>query len=97
MKARIYNAFAGLDVRGPARSEEMYARWVEKLATREWADELVVVSVALELGVRITVIPYTPPLQNVQWVIRPYGPEDAEHVLYLGNNDVHYVYLSKAH
>ena len=35
MKARIYNAFAGLDTRGPARTEQMYARWVEKLSTKE--------------------------------------------------------------
>ncbi len=96
VKARIYNAFAGLDIRGPARTEQMYARWVEKLATREYADELVLLCVAVELGIRLTVIPYTPPLANSQWAITAYGPEAAEHVIYLGNNDVHYVYLSQA-
>ena len=96
MKARIYNAFAGLGVRGPARTEQMYTRWVEKLATREYADELVLLCVAMELGVRITVIPYTPPLANAQWAMTTYGPEGGDHVLFLGNNDVHYVYLSQA-
>ncbi len=96
VKARIYNAFAGLDIRGPARTEQMYARWVEKLATREYADELVLLCVAMELGVRITVIPYTPPLANTQWAITTYGPAGADHVLYFGNNDVRYVYLSYA-
>ena len=95
MKARIYQAFAGLDIRGPARTEQMYARWVQKLATREYADELVLLCVAMELGIRITVIPYTPPVANAPWAITAYGPEGAEHVLYLGNNDVHYVYLSR--
>ena len=95
MKARIYRAFACLDVRGPARTEEMYARWVQKLATREYADELVVLSVALELGIRITIIPYTPPVALAQWAPSTYGPEGAEHVIHLGNNDVHYVYLSQ--
>ena len=42
MKARIYQAFAGLDVGGRARTEAMYTRWVQRLATREYADELVV-------------------------------------------------------
>ena len=55
MKARIYQAFAGLDVGGRARTEAMYTRWVQRLATREYADELVVLCVALELAVRITI------------------------------------------
>ena len=38
----------------------MYLRWVQKLATKEYADELVVLCVALELDIRITIIPYTP-------------------------------------
>ena len=48
---------------------------------------------ALELGVRITIIPYTPPHALGQWAITAYGPEDAGVAIYLGNNDVHYVYL----
>ena len=95
MKARIYQAFASLDVGGRARTEAMYTRWVQRLATREYADELVVLCVALELAVRITIIPYTPPHALGQWAISSYGPEGADVVLHLGNNDVHYVYLSQ--
>ena len=71
-----------------------WAWW--RLATREYADELVVLCVALELGIRITIIPYTPPDAIGQWAVATYGREDAEHVLHLGNNDAHYVYLSQA-
>ena len=96
MKARIYYAFAALDPRGPARTEQMYLRWVQKLATREYADELVVLCVALELGIRIRIIPYTPPSAIGQWAIATYGRENAEPMLHLGNNDAHYVYVSQA-
>ena len=96
MKARIYYALAALHPRRPAGTEQMYLRWVQKLATREYADELVVLCVALELGIRITIIPYTPPSAIGQWAVATYGREDAEHVLHVGNNDVHYVYLSQA-
>ena len=51
MKARIDQACAGLNVRGPARTEAMYTRWAQKLAMKELADELVAVCVALELRV----------------------------------------------
>ena len=94
MKARIYQAFAGLDVRGPARTEAMYSRWVQKLATREYADELVVMCAALELALRITITPFTPPLALGQWVAATYGPPGAGVTIHLGNNDVHYVYMS---
>jgi len=96
MKARIYYAFASLETRGPARTEQMYVRWVQKLATKEYADELVALCVALELGIRIAIIPYTPPVAIGQWAVSTYGLEGAEHVLHFGNNDVHYVYLSQA-
>ena len=95
MKNRIYAAFAGLDVRGPVRTEAVYTRWVQKLATKEYADELVVMSVALEFGIRITVVPFTPPTALVQWAITSYGPENATVVVHMGNNDLHYVYLSR--
>ena len=71
-------------------------RSARKLATRGYADELVVLCVALELGIRITVIPYTPPAAIGQWAVATYGRGDTEHVLRLGNNDARYVYLSQA-
>ena len=95
MKNIIYAAFAGLDVRGPVRTEALYNRWVQKLATKEYADELVVMSVALEFGIRITVVPFTPPTALVQWAITSYGPENATVVVHMGNNNLHYVYLSR--
>ena len=51
---------------------------------------------ALELGIRIMIIPNTPPAAIGQRAVATYGREDAEHVLHLGNNDAHYVYLSQA-
>ena len=95
MKNRIYPAFAGLDVRGPVRTEALYTRWVQKLATKEYADELVVMSAALEFGIRITVVPFTPATALVQWAITSYGPENATVVVHMGNNDLHYVYLAR--
>ena len=78
----------------------MYKQWVEKLGTREFADELVLLAVALELPVRLVVIPYTPPASERPWVITSYEAPgrglDGTRTIYLGNNDVHYVFLSRA-
>ena len=60
VKNRIYAAFAFLESNGVQRTELLYERWVQKLATKEYADELVVLAVALELSIRIVIIPYTP-------------------------------------
>ena len=95
MKARVFPAFAGLNVRGPARTDALYTHWVQKLATKEYADELVVLCVALELSIRLTVIPFTPLAALVPWAVTAYGPAGADGVIYMGNNDVHYVYLSQ--
>ena len=97
IKEKIYAAFASLAVRGPARTEQLYARWVANLALKEYADELVVVAVALELSIRNVVVRHTPDWANHPWAIPSYGPrgasQDASRTIYLGNNDVHYVYL----
>ena len=74
----------------------MYLRLVQKIATKEYADELIVLCVALELGIRITIIPYTPPTAIGQWAVATYGRGEAEHVLHFGNNDAHSLYLSQA-
>ena len=99
MRANIYAAFAGLAVNGPVRTEQLYRQWVQKLATREYADELVVLAAALELPIRIVVIPYTPESALAPWAITTYESPavvgDGSRTLYLGNNDVHYVYLSR--
>ena len=95
----IYQAYAALAVQGPVRSLEHYKRWVAKFATNEFADELVVRAVAIELHVRITCLPYTPPGQR-DWQISHYSPvrsvvPDSKTVI-LANDDVHYVWLSTA-
>ena len=95
VRARIYMAFAGLAVHGPARTEAMYAGWVQRLATREYADELVALCVAMELGIRITIIPFTRRVARGMWAVSSYGPEGADHTIHMGNNNVHYVYSSR--
>jgi len=97
VKDKIYAAFASLPVRGKQRTEQLYEGWVHKLASREYADELVVLAVALELSIRIVVIPYTPQPAIYPWKIPTCGStgaaHDASRTIYLGNNDVHFVYL----
>ena len=60
-------------------------------------DELVVLAVALELSIRIVIIPYTPESALRPWAIPTYGSQgaaqDAGRTIYLGNNVVQYVYL----
>ena len=95
----IYQAFAALDAGGPSRTLDQYKRWVAKLAVNEFADELVVRATAIELRVRITCVPYTPP-GRPDWVIAQYAPvgyvAPESKTVVLGNDDVHYVWLSAA-
>ena len=95
MKASVCPAFAGLNVRGPARTDALYTQRVQKLATNAYADALVVLCVALELSIRLTVIPFTPLTALVPWAVAAYGPAGADGVIYMGNTDVHYVHLSQ--
>ena len=96
MQRKIYQAFAYI-AGGAAATESDYANWVKRLAKNEFADELVVLAVALELSIRIVVIPYTPQRATRNWAIPSYAPpgvpQDGSRTAYLGNNDVHYVYL----
>ena len=93
----VYQAFAALDPQGPSRTLAHYKQWVEKLSMNEFADELVVRATAIELRVRITCVPYTPPGQS-EWVISEYAPSGIaipdRNTVVLGNDDVHYVWLS---
>ena len=99
--ATLYPAFAALGNDGRTPTEAMYKEWVEKLATKEYADELVLLAVALELPVRLVVIPFTPQASEQPWVITSYEAPDSEldgtRTIYFGNNDVHCVYLSRGH
>ena len=92
----IYQAFAVLGASSAPRTLQSYKNWVAKLATSEFADELVVLATAIELNVRIVCVPYTAPGQ-LQWQISKYPPEGRDVMsgatVYLGNDDVHYVWL----
>jgi hypothetical protein len=99
MMARIYQAFAGLQEDGSDRTLPMYTRWVTRLASNEFADELVLVAVAIELKIRILCIPFTPSTATKPWVISIYQDTildipDTRNV-YVGNNDVHYMWLAR--
>ena len=92
----IYQAFAALGDGGPPRTLQSYKAWVAKLASNEFADELVVLATAMELNVRIVCVPYTPP-GDFPWQITRYPPSGGHVVsgaiIHLGNDDVHYVWL----
>ena len=76
----------------------MYKKWVARLAEHEFADELVLVAVAMELKILIICVPFTPPDAASQWVITRYQnaasdiPDNRN--VYLGNNNMHYMWLS---
>ena len=78
--------------RGTARTIDLYKQWVHKLAVAEFADELVVMAVARELGIRICCIPHTPGSAPSPWAPSTYGappvPGSAGDTIYVGNNDV---------
>ena len=96
--ARIFLAFAALTSHGPARTLAQYKTWVHKVGENEFADELILAVVARELQIRIVVVPWTPSNSDSVWAISSY-PEQSQGdpdmpVIYLGNNDVHYVWLA---
>ena len=93
LMAKLYPAFASITVGRASRTQATYIKWVQTLATREYADELVVLAVALELGIRVCCIPHTPESASAPWAPSSYGTADT--TIYIGNNDVHYVYLSQ--
>ena len=99
MMTKIYAGFAGLgDGDMGIRNLDTYKNWVQKLATKEYADELVVVACALELRIRIVCIPHTPN-GLTRWKISYYQPPGAQlpdgKTVFLGNNDVHYMWLAR--
>ena len=67
LMARLYPTFAALDVRCPSRDESVYRKWVHKLPSSEYADELVVLAVALELRICICCMPHTPESAVSPW------------------------------
>ena len=92
---RFFPAYAALTCRkSGAPSLGDYKKWVRRVAFSEFADELIVAAAAAELCIKITVVPYTPPDAATPWKITEYGVASRGHV-YLGNDDVHYVWLGQ--
>ena len=98
VKSILDPAYPVLGFGGPKRTEELYTGWVQELVTPEYADELVVLVVTLELPVRIVIIPHTPASALKPWRAPVHGAvalvREGNRTVYLGNNDVHFVYLS---
>ena len=95
----MYQAFVALDAQGTSRTFDQYKDWVGKSAVNKFADELVVRATAIELRVWIICVPYTPPGQP-DWAISKYAPVGYDvpesKMVVLGNDDLHYVWLSTA-
>jgi len=72
---------------------------VSRLSKNEYADELVVAAVAMELKIKIVCVPYTPPTAGGAWSISQYQPPNTDlpgdQTVVLGNNDVRYMWLAK--
>ena len=79
-----------------------YKYWIAKVATIEFADELILAATAKQLRVCITTVPHTPP-NNPPWIIAQHPVQDLwqaeevteDHEIVLGNDDVHYVYMKR--
>ena len=90
-----FPAFASLTPLAHATTLADYRRWVGRIAESEYADEIVVAAVAKEMQVQIVVVPYTPHSAGGMWAIPQYERDISdERTIYLGNNDVHYVWLA---
>ena len=70
----VFPAFAALGHGQGSRELHNYKAWVHKLATKEYADELVVLATAHELNVEITCVPFTPYNSPRPWTISKYAP-----------------------
>ena len=99
MLTSIYEAFVCLEANGPRRTIATYKAWVEKLGQNEYADELVIVAVAMELKIRILCVPFTPQEAPQPWAVSTYPNTDAiadnDCTVRLGNSDVHYMWLDR--
>ena len=96
----LFPAFAALEHGRGGRELHHYKAWVNKLATKEYADELVVLATAHELGIEIVCVPFTPDSSPRPWAISTYSPPASSGVhlprILLGNNDVHFMWLAPA-
>ena len=83
-------------------SENRFVSWLQRVARNEFADEIIVAAAAVHLRLRIVCIPYTPAGSQQSWAVAEHPSEDAqarlgiahERLIVLGNNNVHYVWLT---
>lgn len=98
MVRRWFPAFAALNPNDAPRTMGDYHRWLQDVATRGFADELVVAAVAMFLRIKIVVVPFTPRRSAARWRISEYQPPGEpvpmSRTIFLGNDDLHYVWLS---
>ena len=97
-------AFAGLQLAGtnqyPSDSAS-FKKWLSRVATSEFADELVLSATSQLLRICIRTVPHTPEGSMQDWKItehpcaalRSSEAYDESMIITLGNNDVHYVCL----
>ena len=99
---RFFPAFAVLLGQASTQGSQMdmYKQWIKRVGCKEYADELIVAAAASELGVRIVCVPYTPQDADGPWKISTYCFQsdvvEQGRTIYLGNNDVHYMWLSSS-
>ena len=94
-------AFAALTPADRRATVEDYKSWLSRVAVDEFADEIFLAAVALHLRLWIVVVPYTPTTAPHEWAITEYPHAtmskrlgiDHKRKVYIGNNDVHYVWL----
>ena len=81
------------------RTIATYKAWVERLGKNEYADEFVIVAVAMELKLRIGCVPSTPQEAPQPWAVSTYPNTDAidDHdcTVLLDNNDVRDMWLDR--
>jgi hypothetical protein len=94
---RLFPAFACLTSNGPPRTLVHYRAWVQKVGFNEYADELILAAVTRELQIRIVVVPRTPSNSVELWAVSSYPDREQGRpdlpIIYMGNDDVHYVCL----
>ena len=94
-------AFAALTPTDRRATVQDYKTWLSRVARNEFADEIIMAAVAQHLRLWIVVVPYTPPTAPRKWAITEYPHATMRERIginhrpkvYLGNNDVHYVWL----
>ena len=97
MMQLLLPAFAALDTRrGSVATIESFKQWLTRVAAQEFADELVLLAIALHLRLWIVALP-----AKANWAVAEY-PHQAKRTQFnitenrrilLGNNNLHYVHV----